>query len=84
MKKKNDDFLTIYHCPLCGADMTEDDDHLLFCPKCHMVMSVNDWESGVEYVTDDSLNYEEDIPEGCLACGGPYPSCKIGCNMFED
>lgn len=24
------------------------------------------------------------IPEGCRACGGPYPSCKSSCNMFDD
>lgn len=24
------------------------------------------------------------IPVGCRACGGPYPSCKSSCPMFDD
>lgn len=24
------------------------------------------------------------IPEGCAACGGPYPDCKWSCPMFDD
>lgn len=27
---------------------------------------------------------EDNIPEGCLACGGPYPSCKTSCPLFDD
>lgn len=23
-------------------------------------------------------------PAGCRACGGPYPSCKTSCSMFDD
>ncbi len=26
----------------------------------------------------------ERIPVGCRACGGPYPECKAGCNLFDD
>ncbi len=29
----------------------------------------------------DDPNY---IPEGCRACGGPYPMCKQGCALFDD
>ena len=24
------------------------------------------------------------IPEGCSACGGPYPSCMSSCPMYDD
>lgn len=27
---------------------------------------------------------EDDIPEGCVACGGPYPICTDGCPLFDD
>lgn len=27
---------------------------------------------------------EDNIPEGCLACGGPYPSCKTSCPLFDE
>lgn len=26
----------------------------------------------------------DEIPEGCLACGGPYPTCKDSCALFDD
>lgn len=36
-----------------------------------------------DYIFD--YDYEEDdIPEGCIACGGPYPSCKSSCNLFDE
>lgn len=27
---------------------------------------------------------EDDIPEGCRACGGPWPDCIDSCPIFED
>ena len=32
----------------------------------------------------DNYNDILDIPEGCRACGGPYPSCMSSCPMFDD
>ena len=39
-----------------------------------------------DYVMIDleSDDYEEDIPEGCRACGGDYPHCKDSCPLFDD
>lgn len=37
-------------------------------------------DTAFELAKDD----EEDIPEGCAACGGPYPLCKDGCPIFDD
>ncbi|MCI5452469.1 hypothetical protein MR511_01840 [bacterium] len=41
---------------------------------------------GAEILNDDEEDEdnEDDIPEGCAACGGPYPSCKISCPLFDD
>lgn len=27
---------------------------------------------------------EEDIPEGCRACGGPYPECCDSCPLMDE
>ena len=27
---------------------------------------------------------EDDIPEGCAACGGNYPECISSCPLFDD
>ena len=27
---------------------------------------------------------DDDIPEGCVACGGPYPDCMTSCSIFDD
>lgn len=34
------------------------------------------------YYGDDDDN--DDIPEGCAACGGPWPDCETSCNIFDD
>lgn len=37
------------------------------------------------YETDDDDDFDEDeIPEGCLACGGPYPDCSDSCPIYGD
>lgn len=29
--------------------------------------------------------FGDDVPpEGCIACGGPYPYCKSSCKVFDD
>lgn len=32
----------------------------------------------------ESFDSDDDIPEGCEACGGPYPDCRESCNLFDD
>ncbi len=32
----------------------------------------------------DDDDYEDDIPEGCLACGGDYPNCADSCPLFDE
>ena len=50
------------------------------------------WNNG-EYDEDNMTEKEkqdyfdrhiDEIPEGCLACGGPYPTCKDSCALFDD
>ena len=46
----------------------------------------------VELISDDeydenSDDFEDDSdipPKECLICGGPYPQCRISCNLFDD
>ena len=35
----------------------------------------------LEYDEDD---WDDEIPEGCAACGGDYPHCTTSCPMFDD
>lgn len=27
---------------------------------------------------------DDDVPEGCAACGGDYPNCADSCPLFDD
>lgn len=42
--------------------------------------STREYESEEEYYD----LHPEDLPEACSACGGPYPLCMDGCNLFDD
>lgn len=37
-----------------------------------------------EWMYDDDKSSIEDKPEGCWACGGPWPDCESACPIFED
>ena len=41
-----------------------------------------------EYSYEDTprrtRNRNNDVPEGCRACGGPYPNCTDSCPLFDD
>ncbi len=59
------------------------------CTECGCVNLIaeseivdNDYKDNDAFYEDG--NDEDDIPEGCAACGGPYPSCKISCPAFDD
>ena len=36
----------------------------------------------IDLEPDDNFDY--DIPECCLACGGDYPNCIDSCAIFDD
>lgn len=39
-----------------------------------------DWDIEVEYSDKDT----DEMPECCIACGGPYPDCMTSCKIFDD
>lgn len=69
-------------CPKCGAFMFwEDEWHdVLICPKCSYDFSP--WR--IEDDDEIDIPFYENVPEGCAACGGPYPDCTTSCNLFDD
>lgn len=59
------------------------------CPECgRRLRKVRDFSGhwdGESYVCDYcAANSADDIPEGCSACGGPYPDCKYSCPLFDE
>ena len=63
-------FSSWYKCPVCGSRVKES-----------TVYSQLDRENE-QYL--DSFGYDNDIPECCEACGGPWPDCSSSCSMFDD
>ncbi len=52
--------------------------YLVHCPNCGQEWYI---DGDGECINDD--NYD-DIPECCVACGGPYPDCQSSCSIFDD
>lgn len=53
------------------------------CPNCQWEIDPSDYEApdnGAENSMEDILG----MPIGCATCGGPYPSCKSSCGLFDD
>ena len=51
------------------------------CTNCGGINPINE----SEIINDFDTTFDNDeIPEWCSACGGPYPHCKISCNIFDD
>lgn len=63
------------NCPSCGKPM-EEMTTFWSCDECDVFIH----RPGYEPVEDVA----EEIPEGCAACGGPYPNCKTSCKLFDD
>lgn len=61
----------IWRCLECGFENDVTADNIIW---------VDDEDDELSYNSDD----ENDIPEGCAACGGPYPDCMTSCNIFDD
>lgn len=40
----------------------------------------NDAEENIGFWDDD----DDDIPEGCAACGGDWPRCTSSCPLYDD
>ena len=79
------DGINNYICDECGAMMEKADEEVLVCPSCGHSVDIVDY--GHEHDYDDYYSNVldiEDEPECCKACGGPYPSCKTSCKIFDD
>ena len=76
-------------CPICDSEMEYDElcdsstpgRECVYCPECDYEGIL---ENGEVYDAQEVDDDNDDIPEGCAACGGPYPSCKTSCSMFDD
>lgn len=56
-------------CPVCGSRVRERTAY----------NQLN--KENTEFVND--MN-DDDIPEVCTTCGGPWPSCQTSCKIFDD
>ena len=62
-------------CPCCGEYLHNKDGDVV-CIGCG-------YEDLYYYIRQEKVD-EDEIPFCCEACGGPYPSCKVSCNLFDD
>lgn len=72
-----------YYCYECGAKMEKADEEVLVCPACHHSVDIEDYDSEEEIYSYSSYE-NDDMPECCVACGGPYPNCMTSCKIFDD
>lgn len=88
-----DDLGCDWFCDNCGAYMNEQDgftteDGAWECEECGYENDVSEDNIVDDDDCDDGTNpsYDDDdeIPEGCEACGGDYPNCKDSCPLFDD
>lgn len=66
-------------CPDCGATMRLVNG-VYVCKSCGLEIEEDDFHKISIYGDDD---FDDDIPEGCAACGGDYPNCAESCPMFD-
>lgn len=69
MYEESNDILGRYVCSRCGKKVKEET--LLN----QLERENRKFERSIKY---------DDIPEGCSACGGPYPDCTTSCKMFDE
>lgn len=75
-----------YSCYACGGDMNLEADNVLVCVSCGYSVDLDDYGYEDEYndYYSSVSDVDDDIPECCEACGGPYPDCMDSCSIFED
>ena len=80
-----------WYCDKCGTFMNSQSGFSVtngtwVCTECGFVNDVtedNIREDTPDYYSSDTNDYDE-VPEGCRACGGPYPQCTTSCKLFDD
>lgn len=94
-RKKNNSAIGEQWCPECHIQMIRQDEGYWLCPECGNNVTDDDVELGLGCSTLEEALQEEyerwygnrkpdEAPEGCSACGGPYPDCMSSCNLFAD
>lgn len=83
-----------YYCPKCGGKMKHIGGLLDWeCSKCGAEGSLEyDEVNKEDYIKLADEEYEnlydspneDNMPECCIACGGPYPDCMTSCKIFDD
>lgn len=76
-------------CNRCGAVMDLNEQYNYICPGCGWEVDSMEYEYDYGEELEWSPNmldmFDGDIPpECCIACGGPYPDCKLSCKLFDD
>lgn len=68
-------------CPECGSMMILKDG-VYKCKRCKLEIPEENYII-VNVFGDDEID-DDDMPEGCAACGGDYPNCVDSCPMYDD
>lgn len=80
--------MTKYICRECGSKMVKIDEETVLCNSCHFSIEIEDYsDHDYEGYNDYNLYFSQttdDIPDGCDACGGPWPNCIDSCNLCND
>ncbi len=79
-------------CNRCGTVMkrrANNAEYDLICPNCGWEADSMEYEYDFGEETEWSPTmldmFGEDIPPMCcIACGGPYPECKLSCKVFDE
>ena len=73
-------------CPECGAKL-DSTETFWDCPECGY-FKVKSKYARLEAANERFLKKlfsNDDMPEGCAACGNPaYPDCRSSCPLFDD
>ena len=73
-------------CPECGAKL-DSTETFWDCPECGY-FKVKSKYARLEAANERFLTKffdNDDMPEGCAACGNPaYPDCQSSCPIFDD
>lgn len=48
------------------------------------IITEEEYEEAMKTEEWDVFDDDDDIPEGCSACGGDYPHCMSSCSLFDD
>ena len=78
-------------CSNCGRpmfylDSSQDSNGRYICTLCGRWTRESTMYKYVNKMAEEFREsyYEDYIPEGCAACGGPWPNCKDSCSLYDE